>query len=170
MASKIITGAFTSTASAKAALNELYQRQVRQEAISVILPEGARDEFARLEENTKAPEGAAVGGVAGVAIGGLAAGLSTVALIPGVGILAAGPILAMLAGAGAGGLFGGALGSLIGLGLTEHEAKLHTDILKRGGMIVLVSTSDPMEQNVAKEIFQRRAAKLETERAQSAHL
>lgn len=169
MANTIITGAFNEPANARAALDELYQRQVRPESVSVILPEAAREEFMRVQANNKAPEGLVVGGVTGVALGGLAAGLSTIALIPGVGLLAAGPILAILAGAGAGGALGGAVGGLVGLGITEHDANFHEGVLKRGGMLILVSSDNPVERRIAKEVFERRAMKVETERASFAH-
>ncbi len=77
--------------------------------ISALLPDkrGTKD-FAH-EHNTKAPEGAAVGVSAGGAIGGtigLLAGIGALA-IPGVGpLIAAGPLLAALSGAAAGGRCG----------------------------------------------------------------
>ena len=74
--------------------------------ISVLLPDtsGTRD-FAH-EQNTKLPEGATTGVVAGMGTGailGWLAGIGTLA-IPGVGpFIAAGPIMAALGGAAVGG-------------------------------------------------------------------
>ena len=66
--------------------------------------EGTRD-FAH-EKNTKAPEGATAGAGTGVVVGGALgwlAGIGALA-IPGLGpFIAAGPIMAALAGAGVGG-------------------------------------------------------------------
>ena len=73
--------------------------------ISALFPDraGTRD-FAH-EQHTKAPEGAAVGGVFGGLLGGTLgwlAGIGTLA-IPGVGpFIAAGPIMAALGGAALG--------------------------------------------------------------------
>lgn len=172
MSNKVISGAFDSTLKARAAVEDLHKRGVRPAVISVLLPEAAREDFARIDDNTKAPEGAALGGAAGVALGGLAAGLTAVAtvIVPGVGILAAGPIVAALAGAGAGGAVGGALGGLIGYGITEHEAKFHTAILKEGGTVIVVSTDDKQEQKVAQDVFSQLAAKSETTKGHAAHV
>lgn len=169
---KVISGAFDSTLKARAAIADLHKLRVRPEAISVLLPEGQRDDFARIDDSTKAPEGAALGGAAGVALGALAAGLTAVAtvVVPGVGILAAGPIVAALAGAGAGGAVGGAVGGLIGLGIPEHEAKFHTDILKNGGTVLVVSTDNKEEQKAAQEVFAQLAVKSETTKGHTAHV
>src|SRR5437773_5377279 len=69
-------------------------------------------------------KGAVAGGVLGGAAG-LAASLAGLA-IPGVGpILAAGPIVATLAGAGAGAVAGGVIGSLTDLGVKKEDAELY---------------------------------------------
>jgi hypothetical protein len=86
--------------------------QFRNTDISVMLPEnvGAKD-FAH-GEHTKAPEGATTGAGSEAVIGGTLgwlAGIGALA-IPGVGPLAAGPIVAALAGVGVGGAVGGILG------------------------------------------------------------
>jgi hypothetical protein len=54
---------------------------------------------------------------------GLLAGIGALA-IPGVGpLIAAGPIMAALAGLGVGGAVGGLVGALVGMGIPEYEAK-----------------------------------------------
>ena len=84
--------------------------------ISALLPDkrGTKD-FAH-EHNTKAPEGATAGGVAGLGVGaavGWLAGIGALA-IPGVGpFIAAGPIMGALAGLGVGGAVGGLIGALV---------------------------------------------------------
>ncbi|HEY7334580.1 MAG TPA: hypothetical protein VH639_06825 [Bryobacteraceae bacterium] len=51
------------------------------------------------------------------------AGIGAIA-IPGVGpLIAAGPIMALLAGAGAGGAVGTLIGALVGMGIPEYEAE-----------------------------------------------
>src|SRR5712675_3412427 len=85
--------------------------------VSVLFPDrsGTRD-FAH-EQHTKAPEGAATGAVAGGVLAGALGwlvGIGSLA-IPGVGpLIAAGPILAALTGAAAGGAVGVLAGALIG--------------------------------------------------------
>lgn len=91
-----------------------------------------------LEEHTKAPEGASAGAAVGGALGGILAGLAAtgILLIPGVNLVAAGPVLAVLAGIGAGGTAGGLLGGLVGMGVPEHEAKLVDEGLRAGKILV----------------------------------
>ena len=53
--------------------------------------------------------------------------------IPGVGpFIAAGPIMAALAGAGVGAAVGGLSGALIGLGIPQYEAKQYEGKIKAG--------------------------------------
>ncbi len=108
--------------------------------ISVLIPdnEGSRRDFAH-EKNTKAPEGTAGGAVAGGAVGGtlgLLAGIGALA-IPGIGpLIAAGPLVAALAGIGAGGAVGSFVGALVGMGIPEYEAKRYEGRVKDGGVLL----------------------------------
>src|ERR1700685_502810 len=85
--------------------------------ISVLLPENLGTREIGTEKSTKAPEGATTGAGTGAVLGGalgLLAGIGALA-IPGVGpLIAAGPIMATLAGMGAGGTIGGATGGVWG--------------------------------------------------------
>ncbi len=102
-------------------------------------------------KNTKAPEGATTGAVSGATVGGvlgLLAGIGALA-IPGVGpLIAAGPIMAALAGMAVGGAVGGVTGALIGFGIPEFEAKKYEGRLKSGGILFSVhcDTSDQIKR------------------------
>jgi len=130
--------------------------------ISVLFPdkEGTRD-FAH-EKNTKAPEGVATGGVAGMGVGGavgLLAGIGALA-IPGVGpLIAAGPIMGALSGAAVGGATGGLIGGLVGLGIPEYEAKQYEDKVRAGNILISVHTEDAKSRSRAKDIMQTAGAK-----------
>jgi hypothetical protein len=124
--------------------------------ISVLMPrnlDGSND--MGTEASSKAPEGAvtgvATGGVVGGALGALAgAGLL---VIPGVGpLLAAGPILAGLAGLGLGSAVGGIAGALIGMGVPEYEAKRYESHVQNGGILLSVHCDTAGEITRAKEI------------------
>jgi hypothetical protein len=124
--------------------------------ISVLMPEtlgGAKD--MGTEKTTKAPEGTAVGVTAGGVIGGtlgLLAGVGLLA-IPGLGpFIAAGPIMAGLAGLGVGGAVGGVAGALIGMGIPEFEAKRFEAHLQKGGILLSVHCNTPGEIMRAKEV------------------
>jgi hypothetical protein len=86
---------------------------------------------------------------------GWLAGIGTLA-IPGVGpLIAAGPIMAALSGAAAGGAVGTLAGALVGLGIPEYEAKQYEGKVKNGNILISVHTEDSKERNIAKEIFDR---------------
>jgi hypothetical protein len=129
--------------------------------ISVLFPDkGGTKDFAH-EKNTKAPEGATTGGVAGMGIGaalGWLAGIGSLA-IPGVGpFIAAGPIMAALGGAAVGGATGGLVGALVGLGIPEYEAKLYDGKVRGGNVLVSVHAEDGNQQKRAKEILEKAGA------------
>jgi len=121
--------------------------------------EGTKD-FAP-EKNTKAPEGASTGAGTGAVLGGglgWLVGIGALA-IPGLGpFIAAGPIMAALAGAGVGGAVGGLTGALIGMGIPEYEAKRYEGRVKDGGILLSVHSDTSDEVKRAKAILERTGA------------
>jgi Protein of unknown function (DUF3341) len=154
-------GIYKTRAGAENAVEALRQEQFRNTDISVMLPEnqGTKD-FAH-EKNTKAPEGAATGAGSGALVGGTLgwlAGIGALA-IPGLGpFIAAGPIMAALAGAGVGGAVGGLTGALVGMGIPEYEAKRYEGRVKEGGILLSVHCDDSKWTKKAKEILERTGA------------
>src|SRR6267143_3738472 len=126
--------------------------------ISVLLPENLGKRPIGTEKSTKAPEGATAGGSTGaVLVGtlGMLAGIGALA-IPGVGpLIAAGPIMATLAGAGVGGAIGGITGALVGLGIPEYEAKRYEGRIQKGGILLSVHCASSDEVKRSKDIIQR---------------
>lgn len=90
-------------------------------------------------------EGAGTGAGIGAGIGGAAglmAGLGLLA-IPGVGpVVAAGWLAATAAGAAAGGATGGILGALTQTGVTDDEAHVYAEGVRRGGTLVSARVPD----------------------------
>jgi hypothetical protein len=85
--------------------------------------------------------GASVGTVIGGGVG-LLAGLGALA-IPGVGpIVAAGWLVALLTGAGAGAAVGGLIGSFAEAGVDAKEAEVFAEGVRRGGTIVTIRTEE----------------------------
>jgi hypothetical protein len=79
--------------------------------------------------------------------------------IPGFGpFLAAGPIMAALAGVGTGGLVGGIAGALIGMGIPEYEANLYEGRIKGGGILLSVHADDKEWKKKAKSILDHSGA------------
>jgi len=113
------------------------------------------------EKHSKAPEGATTGGITGGIIGGvlgLLAGIGALA-IPGLGpFIAAGPLMATLAGIGSGGTIGGIIGGLVGAGIPEYEAKRYENRLKEGGVLLSVYVNSDADAKRVKEILKNNGA------------
>jgi hypothetical protein len=125
--------------------------------ISVLLPESLGGPHDLGKENvTKAPEGAVAGATTGSMIGGtlgLLAGVGLLA-IPGLGpFVAAGPIVAGLAGIGMGAWAGGFAGALIGVGIPEYQAKQYEGRLQKGGILLSVHCGRADEIGRAMEVL-----------------
>ena len=154
-------GIYRTRLDAENGVDALRDAGYRATDISVLLPEneGTKD-FAH-EKHTKAPEGTATGATSGAVIGGglgWLAGIGALA-IPGLGpLIAAGPIVAALAGAGAGGVLGGLTGALVGMGIPEYEAKRYEGRVKEGGILLSVHCDDSNWTKRAKEILERTGA------------
>ena len=127
----------------------------------MLFPENVGTKDFAHEKSTKAPEGATTGRHAGVIVGGALgwlAGIGALA-IPGLGpFIAAGPIMAALAGAGAGGVVGGLTGALIGMGIPEYEAKRYEGRVKKGGILLSVHTDNADWTARAKRILEQTGA------------
>lgn len=154
---RAIFGLFETRSQAEFCVDTLKSRGFRNSDISVLMPseDGAKN-FAH-EKATKAPEGAATGASSGLVLGGALGwlvGAGSLAL-PGIGpFVAAGPILAAIAGAGLGGTLGGVTGALVGLGIPEYEAKRYEGIVKGGGILLSCHVDDSEWSTRAKEILE----------------
>ena len=134
-------GIFANRNNASEAIDRLVAAGFRSEDVSVLMQDNVGTKDFAHEKHTKAPEGTTTGVIAGGAIGGtlgVLAGLGALA-IPGIGpLIAAGPIMAGLAGLGAGGAVGGLVGALVGMGIPEFEAKRYEGRIKSGGILLSV--------------------------------
>ena len=156
-----VYGIANTTEQAESIVTKLQASGFSSSDISVLFPdkEGTRD-FAH-EKNTKAPEGATTGGLAGMGVGGalgLLAGIGALA-IPGVGpFIAAGPIMGALSGAAVGGATGGLIGALVGLGIPELEAKQYEGKVRAGNILISVHAENGDERSRAKEVLEEAGA------------
>jgi len=154
-------GIFRTRNQAENAVDRLVAAGFRTEDISVLLPENVGTKDFAHEKNTKAPEGTTTGAVTGGVVGGtlgLLAGIGALA-IPGLGpFIAAGPIMATLAGVGAGGAGGGLVGALIGMGIPEYEAKRYEGRIKEGGILMSVHCDNSDWTKKAKELLEQTGA------------
>src|ERR1700736_2103259 len=156
-----VFGIYSSHSQVESAVDALRAAGFRNTDISVLFPENVGSKDFAHEKGTKAPEGATTGAGTGALIGGglgWLAGIGALA-IPGLGpFIAAGPIMAALAGAGVGGAVGGITGALIGMGIPEYEAKRYEGRVKQGGILLAVHCDTAEEVKRAKDILQRTGA------------
>src|SRR6187431_12762 len=143
------------------ALDHLRSAGYRATDVSILQPETLGTKDMGVENSTKSPEGATTGGAAGAVAGGVLGwlvGIGALA-IPGVGpFIAAGPIMAALAGMGAGAAIGGISGGLIGLGMPEYEAQRYEGRVKAGGILVSVHCDNSDWASRAKKVLETSGA------------
>src|SRR3982074_1830924 len=151
-----VFGIYKSEEQAERAVDTLITAGFDSATISVLLPDTRTSRDFAHEKNTKAPEGTTTGATAGGVIGGtlgVLAGVGALA-IPGVGpFIAAGPIMAGLAGLGVGGAVGGLVGALVGMGIPEYEAKRYEGQVKDGGTLLSVHCDTSEQISRAKDLL-----------------
>jgi hypothetical protein len=152
---KTVTGLFDDYSDARSAVSRLEAAGVPSDDISIV-----SNRSGRVDGESNAGEGAATGASIGAAVGGaggLLTGLGLMA-IPGVGpVVAAGWLAATAAGAAAGAVAGGAAGGLIGAltksGVSEEDAHLYAEGIRRGGTLVTARV-DEARASEAQSILQ----------------
>ena len=90
-------------------------KKFTENEIGVMMSDKRKEQLLKDTGATRMPEGAATGAALGGLFGAIVAGLAAIGSItvPGVGLLASGPIVAALAGGGAGAAVGGLTGALV---------------------------------------------------------
>jgi uncharacterized protein YjbJ (UPF0337 family) len=146
-ASNYVTGLYDSPESANRAYQGLTSTHgYKSGDIDVLMTDETRQRHfgdvkpgTELETGSKAAKGfgagSAIGGGVGAALAAMFA-VGTSVIVPGLGLVLAGPIAAALAGAGAGGVTGGLIGALIGAGIPEERAAGYERGLKQGGILI----------------------------------
>jgi predicted phage tail protein len=141
----ILAAMFTDSDSAEKAYNVLINRGYTENEINLIMSDETRKKhFSKKVEVTEtgaktalgeAAVGSAIGGTIG-AIVGIVAAISTSLVVPGLGFVIAGPLIAGLAGAGAGVVTGGLIGALAGAGIPEANAKIYESGINKGYIVL----------------------------------
>jgi len=143
----IVSAIFRDSDDAETAYRETRDHGYSQDEITVLMSEQARDEFfptedVVVEKERRTLEGTGAGGAIGAAVGALAgavAAIGSTILVPGLGLVVAGPLAAAIAGAGAGGVAGGLIGALIGTGMSEEKASVYRTAIEEGGIVMTVT-------------------------------
>lgn len=152
----VVFGVCASLSHLEKTIDALRLQGFRSDDVSALFPDTHTSRDFAYEHNTKAPEGAATGGGTGLLLGGTLgwlAGIGALA-ISGLGpFIAAGPLMAALAGAGVGGTVGGLTGALVGAGMPEFEAKRFEGLLRSGGILLSVHADNSEWADKAKRIL-----------------
>ncbi len=140
-----VVGLFKTKDAAECAYDALDKRGYDKDSTDVMMSDTTRDKYYSgadaddTELGSKAAEGtgvgAAVGGTIGAVLAAIAA-IGTSVVLPGLGLIVAGPVAAALVGGGIGGLTGGLVGALVGSGIPEEHAEAYETGIKSGGIVL----------------------------------
>jgi hypothetical protein len=167
---KTVTGLFDNYDDASDAVGELEATGIPHSDISIV----ANNADNRHEnDGSKAADDAAGGAGLGAAIGGaggLLAGLGLMA-IPGVGpVVAAGWLAATAVGAVGGAVVGGAAGGIVGAltdsGVSETDAHVYAEGVRRGGTLVTAKVDDQFVPEAERILGQAKSVNLEERRGE----
>ena len=151
-----VFGIFAMRTSAEAAVDRLTAAGFSSQDLSVLISDQEESKELASETNTEALEGPTTGveveGIVGGTLG-LLAGMSALA-VPGVGpLIAAGPMMASLAGLGVERTVGGLVGALVAFGIPEYEAKLYDGRVKDGCVLLSVRCVSYEEVSRARDLL-----------------
>ncbi len=158
-----VTGIFNKRTDAENAITEINKLGVSGEDISyVFMDKDSKMVDGHAADSTSVGEGISAGATTGLMIGAVAGLVVASGILPGLGALfVAGPLAAALgltgavattvAGALTGAAAGGLVGALVGLGVSESDAAMYQEELKKGGILVVARS----EQSGLGEIFTR---------------
>jgi len=150
---KILMGTYHDKDKVTRAVESLLDRGVPVDELSVMLTDRTGEEIRSIpvEEGTGTTRGATVGGLVGASLGtvGVTLVATGIVLAPGVSLLAAGPVLALLIGGS--GLAGAAVGAPLGMGQWRGLDDVAMEELQRGAAVVAVH-SDELA-GVARTVF-----------------
>lgn len=141
---RLITAIFRDQVSAEQAYQCVSERGYDERDIDLIMSDETHKRYfsntatTRFEPH-KSAQGARFGGAIGGTLGAISAAVTAIGtslVIPGVGLIVAGPAAAVLTGAGAGGL----MGALVGRGVPEERVEHYEQEIKDGGILIGVRT------------------------------
>ncbi|MBZ9661186.1 hypothetical protein LB523_19255 [Mesorhizobium sp. ESP-6-4] len=165
-----VTGLFDDYQDASDAVSELEAIGVPRDDISIVANNS--DNWYRQDETSEAGEDAAAGAGLGALVGG-AGGLLTglgIMAIPGVGpVVAAGWLAATAVGAVGGAVVGGAAGGIVGAltesGVSERDAHVYAEGVRRGGSLVTARVDDRLTGEAERILRGERSVNLDERRS-----
>ena len=141
-----IVGVFANQTAAQDAIRELKRNGVSDDQIGVVSQSThgrVSNDPESVDGGTLSAEGAAVGAATGAGVGALWALGIAAGVLPVIGpIIAGGVLSAVIASAAGGAATAGLAGALIGLGLSEEDARVYEGEVKSGRTLVTVHNAD----------------------------
>jgi hypothetical protein len=154
---KAVAGVFDSEITADRAVASLLDEGFSKDDISLLMSDKTRDRLfsSTDDEANRVAKGGIVGAALGGGLGALAAGLTAVGILvlPGGSLLAVGPIIAALSGAGAGAAIGGLSGALINAGFAADEANRFAKEISLGKAVVIVHAQNENRASIAESVL-----------------
>jgi hypothetical protein len=153
-------GVFGSLEQADQVIVRLVDAGFRQEDIVVVAPVALQKHFeafhAEVPAGTRTIKAAPAGAAVGAVIGGILAAAAVVGTGGGA-LVIAGPLIA---GASAGGVWGGFIGAMLTRGFEEEAAQFYDQALRKGKILVGVQTphDDPEKLALAEQVLERAGA------------
>jgi hypothetical protein len=153
MHSLLLSGLFTDRSKAELAFEELIRMGYKPDEISVAMSSTVKDKMLGEDtshgETEKPFDGAADGAITGGMMGGIAftiGALGSNLLVPGLGLVAIGPVAAGILGVGAGGALGGIIGRIFSTEPPEETAALYSDGLRHGKILIALYPHNEKER------------------------
>ncbi len=135
---------FHNTDSAHAYYDYLIDNGYDKDEITILMSKETKDRYYDSDHGDTgsnalkgAGAGGAIGGATGAIVGAIAA-IGTSLVLPGIGLVIAGPLAAAFAGAGVGGAGGAIIGALTNAGLSDSKSAEYVDYLEKGKIIISV--------------------------------
>ena len=143
---------FHSTDAAHSYYDHLIERGYDKDDITILMSKETKEEYYDSQKEDTGSEalkgagaGSAIGGLAG-AVAGAVAAIGTSLVLPGIGLVVAGPLAAAFAGAGIGGAGGALVGALTKAGLSESKSAEYVEYLEKGDIIISVDPKNPEDR------------------------
>ncbi|MGZ3339490.1 MAG: hypothetical protein ACXWLB_09050 [Reyranella sp.] len=138
---KTVSSVYDTYSQARNAVTALEAAGVPTSEVSLVANKYVSAKYDDVAEVSAPAAGAGIGGALGGGAG-LLAGLGLLA-IPGLGpVVAAGWLAATAVGAAAGAAAGGLVGALAGAGMSNDEAHIYSESVRRGGTLVSARVKD----------------------------
>jgi hypothetical protein len=158
---EVVIAAFADPLEARQCIEDLRSAGFSEDEIGVVAPEDLELDREEVAEHSMVAEGSVVGAFAGAGLGSLWGVAMVTGLLPVIGPIVAGGLLAsVIVTAAAGAALGSLAGALVGLGVPEEEAARYEQKLHEGHVVVTVKPHSRGSEALA--ILERHNASVET--------